>query len=213
MGLTLNANCNVVHEVDNVFRCSRRRHSRSRPRSSSRTRATRFSRSPLLQHNCVTSSRTWTSIRGEHDKCWRHLFIKACCSTSWSLIFYASGVSTGVITEHPSSSPLPLIRRGLRKIGNKLTAIELLRLQKRNMRSCRDTLRPRTCQCRTQVHTSSAKIIKFLFYCYLRHGGAWSRARLRLSRLKWCLRRVEEYNLDVEFGVGPPHAPLRLREI
>ena len=62
MGLTLNANCNVVHEVDNVFRCSRRRRS-------SRTRATRFSRSPLLQHNCVTSSRTWTSIRGEHDKC------------------------------------------------------------------------------------------------------------------------------------------------
>jgi hypothetical protein len=33
-----------------------------------------------------------------------------------------------------------------------------------------------------RVHTSSAKIIKFLFY--LRHGGAWSRARLRLSRLK-----------------------------
>ena len=67
-------------------------------------------------------------------------------------------------SEHPSSSPLPLIRRGLRKIWNKVTAIELLRLQKRNIRSCRDTLRPRTCQCRTQVHTSSAKILKFLFY-------------------------------------------------
>jgi hypothetical protein len=47
---------------------------------------------------------------------------------------------------------------------NKVIARELLRLQKRNMRSCRDILRPRTCQCR------GSKIIKFLFY--LRHGGS-----------------------------------------
>ena len=94
---------------------------------------------------------------------------------------------------------------------NKVIARELLRLQKRNMRSCRDILRPRTCQCRgctllQQKSSSSCSTWDMVVQ-------PWSRARLRLSRLKWCLRRVEEYNLDVEFGVGPPHAPLRLREI
>ena len=94
---------------------------------------------------------------------------------SWSLIFCASGVASDILRfQGWASFKFPLIRPN--ENWRKVIARELLRLQKRNVTSWRNILETKTCQCRTSVHTSTAKILKFLFYW--RHGGAWSRAWL-----------------------------------
>ena len=82
---------------------------------------------------------------------------------SWSLIFCASGVASDILRfQGWASFKFPLIRPN--ENWRKVIARELLRLQKRNVTSWRNILETKTCQCRTSVHTSTAKILKFLFY-------------------------------------------------
>ena len=89
---------------------------------------------------------------------------------------------------------------------NKVIARELLRLQKRNMRSCRDILRPRTCQCRgcTLLQQKSSSSCSTATWDMVVHGQEhdfdfqdWNDAYGGLKNIIWTLNSVLDLHMHL----------------